>query len=156
MTIRIWVLGRRLPTHSSRKTHVKEYFLLIPLFVFATLLDISVVSLGQAAEVRSLDGAWEIAADPENIGREQQWYARGAIDGSRSCLVPDVLEKTFPGYDGVVWYWKSFDATPPGRNERMRLKFHAADYVADVWVNGSLAGSHEGGRHLSHSTSASL
>lgn len=156
MSLRTWLLRTGQPTHPSRKTHVKVYFLSLPLFVFATLLDTSVLSLAQAAELRSLDGAWEIAADPENIGREQQWYARGAIDGSRSCLVPDVLEKTFPGYDGVVWYWKSFDATPPGGNERMQLKFHAADYLADAWVNGSLAGSHEGGRHPSHLTSANL
>lgn len=96
-------------------------------------------------KVQSLDGAWMIAADPHNAGREQRWFEKGPAPEARRCRVPDVLESTFPGYDGVVWYWKDFDVRPPGPKQRLLITFHAADYLADVWVNGSHAGSHEGG-----------
>ncbi len=98
-----------------------------------------------APSVQSLNGNWLLATDPENIGREQKWFDSVAVAEAKPCRVPDILERTFPGYDGVIWYWKEFDAEPAGRNERLLLKFHAADYLADVWVNGVYAGSHEGG-----------
>ncbi len=98
-----------------------------------------------ATSLQSLNGDWLIATDPKNIGRDRKWFNSGAAEGAKSCRVPDILEKTFPGYDGVVWYWKEFETEPVGQNERLLLKFHAADYLADAWVNGTHVGSHEGG-----------
>jgi hypothetical protein len=95
--------------------------------------------------IQSLNGDWLIACDPKNVGSEENWFNSAAAEGAMHCEVPDILERTFPGYDGVVWYWKNFAATPAGANERLLLKFHAADYLADIWVNGIHAGSHEGG-----------
>ncbi|HMC91959.1 MAG TPA: beta galactosidase jelly roll domain-containing protein, partial [Allosphingosinicella sp.] len=47
-------------------------------------------------------------------------------------------------YDGLVWYQRSFDAQPrPHR--RYFLRFGAADYRADVFLNGKPLGAHEGG-----------
>jgi len=97
------------------------------------------------AEVQSLDGTWMIARDPHNAGREQRWYAAGPVEGARTARVPDILETTFPNYDGVVWYWKAFDARPAKPGERVFIRFHAADSMADVWLNGAPVGRHEGG-----------
>jgi len=94
---------------------------------------------------QSLDGMWQIATDPGNVGRGQKWFDGEAPAGARACPVPGVLELTFPGYDGLVWYWRAFEAAPLAKNERLLLKFHAADYRADVWVNGMHVGSHDGG-----------
>ena len=47
-------------------------------------------------------------------------------------------------YDGLVWYQRAFGAQPrPGR--RYFLRFGAAEYRADVFLNGKRVGSHEGG-----------
>ena len=51
-----------------------------------------------------------------------------------------------PGYHGVAWYWKSFiPPQNPYRGGRCLLRFHAVDYLADVWLNDRPVGSHEGG-----------
>ena len=47
-------------------------------------------------------------------------------------------------YQGLVWYQKRFDA-PPRAGERQFLRFGAANYAAEVWLNGSRLGRHEGG-----------
>src|SRR5437899_2700997 len=114
-------------------------------FVVLAAVFASVESAASAAAPRSLDGVWKIATDPQNIGRQQKWFAGEPRSGARDCRVPGVLETTFPGYDGVVWYWKAFNAPSAEKMERVLLKFHAADYLAEVWVNGEFAGLHEGG-----------
>ena len=47
-------------------------------------------------------------------------------------------------YQGLVWYQKRFDA-PPRAGERQFLRFGAANYAAEVWLNGKRLGRHEGG-----------
>ena len=100
---------------------------------------------GGTVGVHSLDGTWHIATDPQNIGREKKWFNSGPRPDAKLCQVPDILERTFPGYDGVVWYWKEFDCQPAETSQWLLLKFHAADYLAHVWVNSTLIGFHEGG-----------
>ncbi|MDQ6713956.1 MAG: beta galactosidase jelly roll domain-containing protein [Candidatus Dormibacteraeota bacterium] len=46
--------------------------------------------------------------------------------------------------DGA-WYRKDFDVPPDWQNQTVTLKFGAANYVADVWLNGHYLGYHEGG-----------
>ena len=93
----------------------------------------------------SLHGEWRIAADPENRGTAERWFERGPVPGAQPCRVPGILEQNFPGYDGVVWYWKEFAAAPAAARQRALLVFHAADYRAEVWLNGARLGLHEGG-----------
>lgn len=51
---------------------------------------------------------------------------------------------TMRHYDGLVWYQRRFDAAPrPGT--RAFLHFGAVDYLARVYLNGELVGTHEGG-----------
>ncbi|HSG34759.1 MAG TPA: glycoside hydrolase family 2 TIM barrel-domain containing protein [Sphingomonadaceae bacterium] len=47
-------------------------------------------------------------------------------------------------YQGLVWYQKRFDAAP-GEGKRQFLRFGAANYSAEVWLNGEFVGTHEGG-----------
>ncbi len=97
------------------------------------------------APVIRLDGEWLLATDPQNVGRAQQWFRRAASEAKRA-LVPGVIQQAFPGYWGVAWYWHEF--TPvvnPYPQGRYLLKFGAVDYRADVWLNGTSIGQHEGG-----------
>jgi len=49
-----------------------------------------------------------------------------------------------PTSDGA-WYRKDFDVPPEWQNQTVTLKFGAANYVADIWLNGHYLGYHEGG-----------
>jgi beta-glucuronidase len=46
--------------------------------------------------------------------------------------------------DGA-WYRKDFDMPADWQNQTITLKFGAANYIADVWLNGHYLGYHEGG-----------
>lgn len=96
--------------------------------------------------VVSLDGAgWLLAPDPKNVGRREQWY-RTARAGAKATRVPWIIQDPFPGYHGVAWYWRTFKAGEnPHAGGRWLLRFWAVDYKADVWLNGTRVGGHEGG-----------
>ena len=46
--------------------------------------------------------------------------------------------------DGA-WYRRDFDVPADWQNQTVTLKFGAANYIADVWLNGHWLGYHEGG-----------
>ena len=91
------------------------------------------------------DIEWTVAADPENIGKDNGWWKEPRPD-ARPARVPGILQESLPGYHGAAWYWCLF--TPP-RNPypagRCLIRFNAVDYLAEVWINDTLIGSHEGG-----------
>ncbi len=92
-----------------------------------------------------LDGEWLLAIDPNNRGQSAGWERQPAAEAQRG-FVPATIEETFPGYDGVVWYWRRFRAPPvPAGAAWATLRFLATDYKADIWLNGAYLGSHEGG-----------
>jgi beta-galactosidase len=95
-------------------------------------------------EVLSLDGRWSLAFDPENQGRTKGWQSAFPGEAIQS-EIPSVLELSRPGYDGVAWYRRRFQL-PDGWSERtLRLRFEAAQYHAEVWLNEVRLGDHEGG-----------
>lgn len=49
-----------------------------------------------------------------------------------------------PAANGA-WYRKAFEVPPEWQNQTVTLKFGAANYIADVWLNGHYLGYHEGG-----------
>ncbi len=100
----------------------------------------------ESSSVLSLDrGRWMLAVDPENCGREKQWWAK-PVEAARPARVPGVIQEVFPGYHGVAWYWHEFEPMPlPSGAGRYLLRFWAVDYKADVWVNGKQVGGHETG-----------
>jgi hypothetical protein len=103
-------------------------------------------SMPGSASVVSLDGdAWLLAVDPKNAGRKEQWFA-AVRPGAKRTKVPWIIQDAFPGYHGVAWYWRTFDApVNPRPNGRTLLRFWAVDYTAEVWLNGQRVGAHEGG-----------
>ena len=70
------------------------------------------------------------------------------FDKSDNILVPrdwnSQKEKLFY-YEGSVWYYKKFDYPAPGANNRQFIYFGAANYEADVYLNGKKLGKHVGG-----------
>jgi len=114
----------------------------------------------------SLDGRWQTIIDPYENGFYDYRYQPRA-DGYFLDVKPkspaDLVEYDFdsspqidvPGdwnsqderllfYEGTVWYRKTFDY-PRKAGARLFVYFGAANYAADVYLNGRKLGRHEGG-----------
>jgi beta-glucuronidase len=114
----------------------------------------------------SLDGRWQIIIDPyENGYYDYRYEPRpdGYFKNAKPSSPGDLVEYDFdsseqldvPGdwnsqderllfYEGTVWYKKSFDYRKKS-GTRLFVYFGAANYVADVYLNGEKLGRHEGG-----------
>lgn len=99
----------------------------------------------KSSMVVSLDGdGWIIAKDPDNVGRDRQWWDKPTAE-AEPIQVPAMLQQVFNGYHGVVWYWRDVTfPTNPHTDGRYLIRFWRIDYLADVWVNGTFVGHHEG------------
>ncbi len=114
------------------------------------VMTVNASSPATAGATLSLNGTWRIAFDSQAAWRG----ADGLVDWAsvdsgltQSVSVPGVWETIRPDYDGVGWYRREVDLSAemlaPGR--RAFLRFGAANYLAEVWVNRASAGRHEGG-----------
>ena len=99
----------------------------------------------EPTRVFSLDGdSWRIAVDPTNVGRQEAWFNAPRPE-AKATKVPWIIQDVFPDYHGVAWYWREFAAPlNPHQDGRYILRFAAVDYLAEVYVNGTLVGRHEG------------
>jgi beta-glucuronidase len=100
-------------------------------------------------QVISLDGFWGFRTDPDNVGWGQEWF-RGLRDVT-PIAVPASWNDQFEDlrdYCGTAWYQTQFDVPADfASSRRTRLRFGSVNYLAEVWLNGTLLGKHEGG-HL--------
>ncbi len=112
---------------------------------------------------RSLNGKWQALVDGYADGISDWkavWKDRTAtgktqffeygFDDSVTLDVPGDFNTQRPELtwlEGSVWYRKSFeyDAVASGEGRRLFVHFGAANYRADVFLNGEKLGSHEGG-----------
>lgn len=123
---------------------------------------------------QSLDGAWNWSVDPYRDGiagfhggppgeSTRRW--QDAIQAEEAAKRPTALFEfdmqrspvaRLPGswighapemryYQGLVWYQRSFTAAAPAPGRRVFLRFGAADYAAEVYLNGQPVGKHRGG-----------
>jgi len=95
-----------------------------------------------------LNGAWQFAHDDEDRGLGERWQDDESRFG-RTIMVPFPPESEMSGigdkgFHPVLWYRRSF-AAEARAGERLILHFGAVDYCAQVWVNGDLVATHEGG-----------
>lgn len=102
----------------------------------------------------SLDGTWEFAADPTDIGLAERWF-----ESAES--LPDRIEVPFPPespasglgrtqFQHVVWYRRSLDLDTVAADgldgRRLLVHFGAVDHRARVWCDGRLVTTHDGGQ----------
>lgn len=120
-----------------------------------------------------LDGEWHYIVDPYDVGyidyRGKPYDANPRITGGFALdheqrNKTDLVEYSFskspvlnvPGdwnsqdakllyYEGTVWYERRFDAPQLASGHRLFLYFGAANYEADVYLNGKKLGKHIGG-----------
>lgn len=115
------------------------------LSIFLLLISVFVFSTFAGAQSRSLDGAWQFA-----VYRDGKWTVSDlpTVKAWREIRVPyswNVQFDDLRDYNGVAWYRKSVDLAPITKDQTVLLKFGAVDYFAEVFVNGTKAGEHEGG-----------
>lgn len=127
---------------------------------------LSVLQNIESREKISLNGLWQVIIDPlENGYYNHRWLPReeGFFTNRKMEKPSDLVEYNFdtdyqltvPGdwnsqmeklyyYEGTVWYKRSFDyKEEEGKNTF--LYFEAANYEAQVYLNGEKIGSHIGG-----------
>jgi len=101
------------------------------------------------AEWRSLNGPWQFAFDDKDEGLGAGWHL-DSKPYTRTIIVPFCFESKLSGigdtsFHPVVWYRRQFEIPAAWKGRRVLLHFGAVDYKATVWVNGQVAGEHEGG-----------
>jgi len=100
-------------------------------------------------EWQTLNGEWEFEFDDANAGLRENWAAtKKALP--RKIIVPYAFETKLSGIGDTsfhpwVWYRRAVQMPANWANRRILLHFGAVDYRAMIWVNGRLAGQHEGG-----------
>jgi beta-galactosidase/beta-glucuronidase len=100
-------------------------------------------------EWQTLNGEWEFEFDDANAGLRENWAAtKKALP--RKIVVPYAFETKLSGIGDTsfhpwVWYRRAVQVPSNWANRRVLLHFGAVDYRAMIWVNGRLAGQHEGG-----------
>jgi beta-galactosidase/beta-glucuronidase len=102
---------------------------------------------------QNLNGEWDFAYDPRDMGVKEQWFSRDSLP--ERIVVPYPVESELSGIGNlepgkVVWYLGRFDLEKPldfsqREGERLLIHFGAVDYRASVWLNGHKLGEHVGG-----------
>jgi beta-glucuronidase len=126
-----------------------------------------------ARQTTSLNGKWHVIVDPYDTGYfdyRLRPYDAPAKPGGGFFLDRQAKDKTdlveynfdtspmlnVPGdwnsqdeklfyYEGSVWYRTRFDANKSASDHRLFVYFGAANYEADVYLNGQTLGKHLGG-----------
>lgn len=124
---------------------MSRYLLTFMFFCFLSFFVSLRAESGTTTMQLSLDGTWRLATDPENLGRDREW-AKKIPSEAVEAKVPWIIQGSFPGYHGLVWYWKEFESPQVAeKTDRFLLRFEQVDYYAEVWMNEVRIGSHEGG-----------
>jgi beta-galactosidase/beta-glucuronidase len=94
---------------------------------------------------QSLSGDWSFWKD----SRAQFQPDQLPDEGKYNVQVPapwQTQADDLRDYTGIGWYQRDFQVDAGWLEQRrLLLMFGAVDYLAQVWVNGQLAGEHEGG-----------
>jgi len=94
----------------------------------------------------SLDGDWRYRLEGDEPG-ESLGYPDPGLDTSSwgTMRLPTNWYLTQVGdFFGTIWFRRTFEVPAELRGQRLSLRFGAVDYLADVWLNGTYLGSHEG------------
>ncbi len=96
---------------------------------------------------QNLNGEWNFAFDDQNQGEKKKWFERSELQ--QKITVPFTFETKASGIadrseHNQIWYQRTFEVEAAS-DQKVILNFGAVDYLTKVWINGSFAGSHQGG-----------
>ena len=97
----------------------------------------------------NLDANWRFRTDPKAQGLADGWW-KTVPEGTKTVQVPNTWNiGEDEDYEGIAWYFKTFEVPEELRGEHLEIHFGATFYRARIWLNGAELGSHEGG-HTSY------
>jgi len=117
-------------------------------FIVLSILALSLPCCADDSEESlSLDGTWQIIFDSNNKGRQNEWFHEENFpkDEAREITVPSCWELTEEDYEGVAFYRRKFEVPANWEGKVVRLHFDAVNYLAEIWLNDTAIGVHEGG-----------
>jgi beta-galactosidase/beta-glucuronidase len=94
-------------------------------------------------EWKNLNGLWDYSITPLNSPKPSEW--KGKI------LVPFAIESALSGVgktvgkDSLLWYRTSFVIPSSMKGKTILLHFGAVDWKTELFINGTPAGTHQGG-----------
>lgn len=133
----------------------------VTILILVNLFITSHISLfAESRERIDLDGSWEFALDPHNLGESEQWFLQEVTppkdipqdygnNTPGTIMVPgawDVqgygkeTQKTYHTYSGKGWYRRTFFVPETWQNCKVRLTLEGIARYAKVWINGKSAG----------------
>lgn len=92
---------------------------------------------------KNLNGLWDYAITPSGSAKPSDY------DGK--ILVPFAVESALSGVnkrvgpDNILWYRTRFTVPSEFRRKNILLHFGAVDWKSEIYLNGILVGSHQGG-----------
>jgi beta-glucuronidase len=95
-----------------------------------------------------LSGIWDFQVDPNKQGHAARWTE--GFTGGVPIAVPASWNEQFAtwrDYLGDAWYQTRFTLPWGWQAQRTFIRFNSVNYLAEVWLNGTRLGGHEGG-HL--------
>ena len=151
------------------RRHLRRFLFAVLFFVQFGAAQVAplIANIG-ARHNTSLDGPWHVIVDPYDVGaldyrakplKNNNAFFKNYKPQSKSELVEYDFDHSdqlnVPGdwntqresllfYEGTLWYKQSFDY-PQSAQSRLFVHFGAANYQADVYLNGEPLGRHEGG-----------
>lgn len=158
----------------NRYNFSKSFCLIISLLFSQTIiLSQDLITNTANRQTTNLNGTWNYIVDPYEMGyydfrmnaydkqknpsnaayfknyhaKDKQELVEYDFDKSPKMTIPNDWnsqdEKLFY-YEGTVWFKKSFDYNLT-ENKRLFVHFGAVNYIAEVYLNGTKLGVHEGG-----------
>lgn len=103
----------------------------------------------EAGEQGKAENGWDVHPDPQMKRENYMILSKGWTLNGKPIKMPFPPESILSAYKGTVGtkltYEVAFELPETFSEDRILLHFGAVDQIADVWVNGKLAGHHEGG-----------
>jgi beta-galactosidase/beta-glucuronidase len=91
---------------------------------------------------KNLNGLWEYSITPSDAGMPSAMQGKILVPFPVESALSGVNEKV--GSEKLLWYRTKFTLPPAMKGKRILLHFGAVDWDAEVFVNGTKAGSHRG------------
>ena len=91
----------------------------------------------------NLNGPWEYCFTESGGPLPERFEGKIIVPFSPESALSGVGRRLLPGQ--VLWYRREFTVEPLAPARRLLLNFGAVDQSCTVFINGNLAGSHEGG-----------
>ena len=118
--------------------------LLLTLVVLLTTANLFAVG----REVKTFNNDWQFKKGPfssEVLLSNKQWNGKWeAVTLPHTWNATDMQTKADNFYEGDAYYKKEFVCPESYKNKRIFLRFEGVGAVAEVYINGTLAGTHKG------------